>query len=90
MSRLARRGSEELSSRMQDVEPLAGMPEALRELKSMGFSLGIITRIPAPTWRLFYGNTTSRFSICMRTSSKLLGKAHEIRSVMKERKNHRG
>ncbi len=86
MSRLARRGSEELSSRMQDVEPLAGMPEALRELKSMGFSLGIITSNTGPNVATFLRKYDLEIFDFMRTSSKLLGKAHEIRSVMKERK----
>ena len=86
MSRIARRGSEELSSRMQDIEPLPGMPEAVRELKDMGFSLGIITSNTEANVTMFLRKFDLDVFDFVRCSSKLLGKAHEIRSVLKERK----
>lgn len=86
MSRLARRGSEELSSRMDGVQPLPGMAEAVRELKSQGFSLGIITSNTDSNVATFLRKFDLEVFDFVRCSSKLLGKAHEIRSVMKERK----
>lgn len=86
MSRIARRGSEELSSRMDGIQPLPGMAEAVRELKAMGFSLGIITSNTEENVTMFLRKFDLDVFDFVRCSSKLLGKAHEIRSVMKARR----
>jgi len=86
MSRLARRGSEELSTLIQGVQPLAGMPEALRDLKEAGFELGIITSNTAENVGIFLENHGLNLFDFIRCKSKLMGKAREIRIVMKSRK----
>lgn len=86
MSRIARRGSEELHARMPGVKPLAGVPEILRELREAGFQLGIVTSNTEANVRMFLQKFDLDFFSYFRSSSKLLGKAHEIRAVMKASK----
>lgn len=86
MSKIARRGSEELSSRIHGIKPLPGMPEALHELKKEGFSLGIITSNTDANVATFLRNYDLEIFDFVRCSSKLLGKAHEIRTVLKTRR----
>ncbi len=86
MSRIARRGSEEIHLRMPGVEPLPGMPALLRELHAAGFELGIVTSNSEPNVRLFLQKHDLELFAFIRSSSKLLGKARELRQVMKSRK----
>jgi phosphoglycolate phosphatase len=83
MSRLARRGSEELHACIHSVQPLPGMPQALRELQALGYSLGIITSNTEVNVDIFLrGHGLDLFDF-VRCSSKLLGKARMIRSVIR-------
>jgi phosphoglycolate phosphatase-like HAD superfamily hydrolase len=86
MSRIARRGSEELHSRMPGVKPLAGVPELIRELHGAGYELGIVTSNTEANVRLFLQKFDLDVFAFIRSSTKLLGKAHEIREVIKKRK----
>lgn len=86
MSRIAKRGSEELHTRMPGVKPLAGTPELLRELRAAGFRLGIVTSNTESNVRMFLRKFDLDFFAFIRSSSKLLGKAHEIRGVIKTEK----
>ena len=86
MSRIAKRGSEELHGRMPGVKPLPGVPELLRELHRSGFRLGIVTSNTEANVRLFLQRFDLDFFAFIRSSSKLLGKAHEIRGVIKTEK----
>ena len=86
MSRIARRGSEELHARMPHVKPLPGVPELLRELHAAGFDLGIVTSNTESNVRMFLQKFDLDFFSFIRSSSKLLGKAHEIRGVLKIQK----
>jgi phosphoglycolate phosphatase-like HAD superfamily hydrolase len=86
MSRIARRGSEELLARMPHVKPLAGVPELLRELHAAGFELGIVTSNSESNVRMFLKKFDLELFSFIRSSSKLMGKASEIRSVMKATK----
>ncbi len=83
MSRLARRGSEELHACIHSIQPLAGMPEALRELQALGYSLGIITSNTEVNVQIFLRSHGLEFFDFVRCSSKLLGKARMIRSVIR-------
>ena len=83
MSRLARRGSEELHARIQSIQPLPGMPEALRELQALGYALGIITSNNEVNVQIFLRSHGLELFNFVRCSSKLLGKARMIRSVIR-------
>jgi phosphoglycolate phosphatase len=86
MSRIARRGSEELHGCIQSIQPLRGMAEALHELRRLGYSLGIITSNTEINVNIFLRNHGLELFDFIRCSSKLLGKARMIRSVI--RKQH--
>jgi HAD superfamily hydrolase (TIGR01549 family) len=88
MSRIARRGSEELHSCIQSIQPLRGMPEALRELRGLGYSLGIITSNTELNVNIFLRNHGLELFDFIRCSSKLLGKARMIRSVIRRQHVH--
>jgi phosphoglycolate phosphatase len=88
MSRIARRGSEELHSCIQSIQPLRGMPEALRELRRLGYSLGIITSNTELNVNIFLRNHELELFDFIRCSSKLLGKARMIRSVIRRQHVH--
>ncbi|MFZ0709158.1 MAG: HAD-IA family hydrolase [Terrimicrobiaceae bacterium] len=85
MSRIARRGSEELHACIHSIQPLPGMPEALRELHALGFSLGIITSNTELNVQIFLRRHDLELFDFVRCSSKLLGKARMIRSVIRRR-----
>lgn len=84
MSRIAHRGSQELSSRMDTVQPCAGMVDLLKELKRRGFILGIITSNTAENVGLFLRKYDLDFFDFIRCSSKLMGKSREIRAALKK------
>ncbi len=84
MSRIARRGSEELHSCIHSIQPLRGMPETLRELHRLGYSLGIITSNTELNVNIFLRSHALELFGFIRCSSKLLGKARMIRSVIRK------
>lgn len=86
MSRIASRGSKALRSRIDKIQPLPHMPEILRELHAAGFDLGLVTSNTAENVGIFLKNHDLELFSFIRTSSKLMGKASEIRAVMKARK----
>ena len=88
MSRIARRGSEELHSCIESIQPLRGMSEALRELRRLGYSLGIITSNTELNVNIFLRNHGLELFDFIRCSSKLLGKARMIRSVIRKQDVH--
>ena len=59
------------------------MPEALRELQTLGFSLGIITSNTEVNVQIFLRSHGLELFDFVRCSSKLLGKARMIRSVIR-------
>lgn len=86
MSRIARRGSEELHGCIHSIQPLPGMPEALRELRALDYSVGIITSNTELNVHIFLRSHGLELFDFVRCSSKLLGKARMIRSAI--RKQH--
>lgn len=80
---IARRGVRELRARMGEVRPIAGVPEVLREMKAAGLRLGIITSNSEENVALFLKNHDLEIFEFVRSSSRLLGKAREIRQAMK-------
>lgn len=83
MSRLARRGSQELTLCMPSMESFPDMPETLRTLHAAGYVLGIVTSNTEANVSIFlqkHGLDCFSFVQC---SSKLMGKAHEFRGLLK-------
>lgn len=86
MTRLARRGSEELTRCMPSVQPLPGVPEMLRTLKEKGYVLGLVTSNTQTNVSIFLKGHDLEVFEFIQCSSKLMGKAREFRAVMKQRK----
>lgn len=82
---LARRGGQELAALIHTVDPLPDMAETLRELRRQGYELGVITSNTDENVLAFLRNHDLELFEFVRCSSKLLGKAHEIRSVLRAR-----
>lgn len=83
---VASRGVRELRGRIGEIAPIAGMPEVLRELHRRGVRLGIVTSNSEENVGVFLRNHDLEIFDFVRSSSRLLGKAREIRATMKAEK----
>ncbi len=83
MSRIAKRGTEEIGKRIDGVQPLPGVVEILRQAQADGFFLGIVTSNSEENVRRFLANHGLEMFQFVRSSSKLMGKGREVRAVMK-------
>ncbi len=81
---IGRRGVKELRARIGEVQPLSGMPEVLRALHARGLRLGIVTSNSEENVGIFLRNHDLEIFDFVRSSSRLLGKAREIRQAMKQ------
>jgi phosphoglycolate phosphatase len=84
--KISRRGKEELSKRMDGVEPLPGMIEIVRRLSNEGFRLGILTSNSEKNVMTFLRKFDLDVFEFVHTSSKLSGKGRIIRKILKELK----
>jgi len=85
MGKISKRGTEELSKRIDLVQPLDGVPAALRTIRDAGFSMGIVTSNSCANVAAFLKNHDLEFFDFVRSASKLMGKGREIRAVLKDR-----
>ncbi|MEX1119290.1 MAG: HAD-IA family hydrolase [Terrimicrobiaceae bacterium] len=84
LRKISMRGTAELHQRMHEIQPLPGVPEVVRELHARGYRLGIVTSNTAENVRIFLRQHDLELFAFIRSSSKLLGKAREIRKALKE------
>ncbi len=84
LRKISMRGTAELRGRMREIQPLPGVPEVIRELHTRGYQLGIVTSNTAENVRIFLSHHHLEIFDFIRSSSKLLGKAREIRKALKE------
>lgn len=84
LSRIGSRGTAALRAQIDSVVPLPGIPALVRELHRRQFALGIITSNSEDNVRTFLRNHDLDLFQFVRSSSKLLGKAREIKQVMKD------
>ncbi len=83
MSKIARRGAEELSARIHGIQPLSGVIPVVNELRARGFQLGILTSNSPENVGIFLKNHDFNVFDFVRSSSKLMGKSREIKSIRK-------
>jgi phosphoglycolate phosphatase len=83
---VASRGVRELRARIGEVQPISGVPETLRALHAQGRRLGIVTSNSEENVGVFLKNHDLELFEFVRSSSRLLGKAREIRAAMKAQK----
>jgi len=84
LPKISRRGKEELSKRMNAVEPLSGMIGLVRHLRAEGFQLGILTSNSQENVSAFLRKFDIEIFEFVHTSSKLGGKGRIIRKILKE------
>lgn len=84
MARISKRGKEELSRRMDAIQPLAGMVTLIRQLHDGGFRLGILTSNSEENVATFLKKYDMEVFEFVSTSSKLMGKGREIRRILKK------
>lgn len=83
MPLIAKKGVQELHSRIKEIQPFVEMPEVLRELHRRGYRLGIITSNSQENVAQFLRIHELQLFDFVCTSSRLFGKAREIRGVLK-------
>lgn len=81
---IAARGLVKFQERILEIEPIAGMSEILNALHHQGFELGILTSNAEANVISFLKRHQLNYFRFVRTSSKLFGKARELRRFMKE------
>jgi phosphoglycolate phosphatase-like HAD superfamily hydrolase len=81
---LARRGLQLLHERIHTIEPIPGMPEVLLSLHGRGHRLGILTSNSEANVSAFLSRHEMPYFEFVRTSSKLFGKAREMRRFLKK------
>ena len=80
---ISRRGLQLLHERIHLVEPVTGMPEVLAELRSRGHRLGILTSNSEANVTAFLERHDLPHFDFIRTSSKLFGKAREMKRLLR-------
>jgi phosphoglycolate phosphatase len=81
---IGHRGVKKLRALIGEVQPLSGMPAVLRELHARGIRMGIVTSNSEENVGIFLRNHDLEIIEFVRSSSRLLGKAREIRQAMKK------
>ncbi|MBX9743396.1 MAG: HAD-IA family hydrolase [Chthoniobacterales bacterium] len=85
---IAARGLVKFQEKILEIEPIAGIPEILKSLHLQGFQLGILTSNAEANVTGFLKQHQLDYFHFIRTSSKLFGKARELRRFMKEHRLH--
>jgi phosphoglycolate phosphatase len=85
LHRISKRGTEEITRRIDSVESFRGVPEMVRRLHGDGFRLGVLTSNSEPNVRAFLKAQDLEMFDFVESSSKLLGKGGVLRRLMKER-----
>jgi phosphoglycolate phosphatase len=80
---IAHKGEKRLRAKIREIQPIPGVPGILRELHARGLRLGIITSNSEENVGIFLKNHDLEIFEFVRSSSRLLGKAREIRQAMK-------
>lgn len=82
--KIARRGLVKFQERIHQAEPISEMPAILHQLQERGFRLGILTSNSQSNVIAFLKHHQITCFEFIHSSSKLFGKAREIRRIMKE------
>lgn len=83
IAKIARRAAEELSARIHEIGPLPEMIPIIKELQQRGYRLGILTSNSPENVGIFLKNHDFQVFDFIRSSSKLMGKAREIKAIRK-------
>ncbi len=81
---ISRHGIKRLRSRIHEIQPITDVCATVRELHQRGLRLGIITSNSEENVGIFLKNHDLEVFEFVRSSSRLMGKAREIRQAMKK------
>jgi len=84
LHKISRRGTEEITKRIDSVQSFPGVPEMVRRLHAAGFRLGVLTSNSEPNVRAFLKAQDLEIFDFIESSSKLLGKGSVLRRLMKQ------
>lgn len=84
--RIAKRGLQLLHERIESVNPIEGMPEVLARLHGRGHRIGILTSNSESNVAAFLSRHDLPYFHFVKTSSKLFGKASQMRKILKAEK----
>lgn len=84
LHKISRRGTEEITKRIDSVQSFPGVPEMIRRLHAAGFRLGVLTSNSEPNVRAFLRAQGLEVFDFIESSSKLLGKGSVLRRIMRE------
>lgn len=71
---------------MESIQPFAGIPDALDELRSMGFVIGLLTSNSRENVEVFLRNHNLPPFDFVSPSSRLFGKAHDLQKILRKRR----
>ncbi|MGC1479386.1 MAG: HAD-IA family hydrolase [Chthoniobacterales bacterium] len=80
---ISRQGVRLLKECIHEIEPLPGIPEMLKNLNDRGLRMGVVTSNSVENVQAFAENHDLEVFEFVRSSSRLGGKAREIRKVMR-------
>jgi len=83
---IAKRGLQLLHERIDQINPIHGMPEIIATLHGQGHRIGILTSNSEANVAAFLTRHQLPYFHFIRTSSKLFGKAREIKRILKAEK----
>jgi phosphoglycolate phosphatase len=84
LHKISRRGTEEITKRIDSVRSFPGVPDMVRRLHAAGFRLGVLTSNSEPNVRAFLKAQDIELFDFIESSSKLLGKGSVLRRLMKQ------
>jgi phosphoglycolate phosphatase len=83
---IAKRGLQLLHERIEQIKPIAGMPEVIASLHGRGHRIGILTSNSEANVASFLSRHDLPYFHFVKTSSKLFGKAREMKRILKAEK----
>jgi phosphoglycolate phosphatase len=84
LPRIALRGVKLLHSRINQIQPISGVPELLNKLQDTGIPMGILTSNSHENVMSFLQRYQLEVFTFIRSSSRLLGKAREIKTILRD------
>lgn len=75
--------SKEMHSRMDDVQPYAGIVEVLHELRKLGFSIGVLTSNQAPLVNTFFKKHSFPLFDFVVSEKTIFGKDKALKRIIK-------
>lgn len=81
------KGRKKLSEKITEIQPIIGIPQALKEIKASGYNLGILTSNSKKNVEIFLeANELTQVFDFVHSSKRIFKKEKAIRSIIKRKK----